>query len=90
MIYDVNYEAVAELDEFITFYTPAPGGIEVQYVYHKDDPNIELARNNFDFSERASTADELKAWDVRGFVTRAYVTKWVLENQPELAAKDAA
>lgn len=90
MVYEVDYEAVAELEEFLTFYTPAPKGIEVQYVYHYADPNVGLARNNFDFSERPSTAEELEKWDARGFVEKAYVTRWVLKNRPELATEAAA
>lgn len=90
LIYDVDYEAVAELEEFVTFYTSAPQGDEVQYVYHLGDANVALARNNSDFRERPATAEELKQWDVDGCVTTAYVTKWILDNYPEFATEVAA
>lgn len=90
LIYEVDYEAVAELDEFVTFYTSAPQGDEVQYVYHTDDPNVTLARSNFDFRERSATAKELQQWDTDGCVATAYVTKWVLTNYPELVSQVAA
>ena len=89
MTYDVDYEAVAELDAFVSFYTAAPQGDEVQYVYHTGDPNAALARDNADFRERPATAKELRAWDLHGCVATAYVTRWVLTNHPELAPQGA-